>query len=348
MLINILRYLKIKLRFLQYYNKYYAPISIQSRFWCLLNGFFPKNYVLYNFPFNDATLYVSDYQENFQVSRINKNPKLINNKVLFTESMMEKVEMPMILGLVEKGTFVSYGKSSPSDLEGLLLYVKNTGGVIFKPIDGDGGLGILKLIFEKGSFQISEKNFSREEVLERVAKLNHHLISPLIEQHPYAQSLYPYSINTIRILVFKDPSNQQYFIADAAQRIGNDRSRPVDNCGMGGFTSKIDIETGTIGQAVQTYFEERKPTWHKFHPDTEAQIEGTRIPYWDQIKYQVLALSDKYSFMDYIGWDVVLQPNGKITVLEANDACDLKLHQVHQPLLSNPAVARFYKFHEII
>jgi len=334
-------------RYLKYFRKFYRPIGIKNIIWCFTHGFFPKHFVLFDFWKNDPSPYISDYEENFRISRINKATALINNKLQFTEIVKSAVPMPDIKGIVESGMFVGYGNSSCAGIDDLLQYIQSSKGVVLKPIDGDGGVGIFLLKYSNDQYWWNQSAITEQQVRDKIAGLNYYFISDLVEQHAYCTALYPHSVNTIRILTFLDPALHKPFIAVAAHRIGNNVSRPVDNCAKGGLTAAIDLETGKLSRAVRTYFEGERPTWYAQHPDSGTQIEGFVIPGWELIKRKTLELAQSFSFLPSIGWDIVVLPDGSITVLEANSGADLKLHQVHQPLLTDERVREFYQHYGI-
>lgn len=337
-----------KYQYVKYFLKYRRPVGLSKTIWCFTHGFFTKNYILYDLDKNDPKLYVSDFRENMKIGLINKYTEPINNKLIFTELLSSVVSMPDVKGMIEAGSFVKYGKNSCGSFLELIDYMKAGKGMILKPIDGDGGEGIFLCRYENGSIVWNQQAITGDEFLNRLGKLNYYFISDLVEQHAYSQAIYSKSVNTIRIITMKDPSTGQPFIAVAAHRIGNDHSSPVDNCAKGGFTAAINLETGTLGKAVKTYFEGATPQWYTHHPDSGAAIEGVQVPHWDLVKSNILELARNFSFLEYTGWDTVLLPNGNITVLEANDGADLKLHQVHEPLLKDQRIKNFYSFHKAI
>jgi len=61
----------------------------------------------------------------------------------------------------------------------------------------------------------------------------------------------------------------------------------------------------------------------------------------------VLHLASLLSFCPYIGWDLLVTDDD-VVVLEGNDGPDLKLHQVHRPLLADPRIRRFYEHHGVV
>ncbi len=335
-------------RYIKYFFKFKRPIGFSKTVWCFFHGFFTKNYVLFGLDKHDRSMYISDFKENFKIGSINKFPKIINNKLVFTEVMTSILTMPDVKGMLEAGRFVAYGKKSCHSANDLIQYIQTSASVIFKPIDGDGGKGIFLCRFNDGTFYWNQDKLSEQELFKIFSTLTHYFISDLVQQHVYSSAIYANSVNTMRIITMKDPITRKPFIAVAAHRIGNDISRPVDNCAKGGLTANINLETGILSKAVRTYFSGQAPEWYSNHPDTGAMIEGTRIPNWEAVKEKALALAENFSFLDYTGWDIVMLPDGNITVLEANDGADLKLHQVHEPLLKNKRIKDFYAFYKVI
>lgn len=335
-------------RFVRYFFQFQKPIGFINQIWSFFHGFFPKNFVLFSLSEKDPKLYLSDYRENFKATRVNLNASIINNKLIFTELLKPYVNMPLVKGVVEAGQWISYGNNSCRSIEELLSYAKESKGVIFKPIEGDGGEGIFKLYWDNKVFFWNQNPIDEPALMRVLKSLNHYFISDLVQQHEYASKIYPKGISTIRILTMIQPETKIPFIAAAAHRLANDRSFPVDNCAKGGFTAKIDLESGQLGPAVRTSFPGKGPVWYSQHPDTNQNIEGVMIPNWRQIKEKVLELAEVFCFVPYIGWDIVLLPSGEITILEANDGPDLKLHQVHTPLLSDQRIVNFYRYHKVI
>lgn len=332
-------------RFLKYYFKNTTRIPFNKKIWCLRKGFFPRNFVLYNFNNNDYKNYVTDYAENFKTNKINTAKSLINNKLIFNELAEKYVWMPDIKGIIIKKQWIPYGKNSCSSWQHFYDYLTEcvNKGVILKPIEGDGGIGIAKVSFiNENVYQWNQIQINKTELTDRLMNLEEYLVTDLVIQHDYANLLYSKSVNTIRILTMIDKNTNRSFIAAAAHRMGNDTSYPVDNCAKGGFTSKIDIETGILSKAVRTYFKSDTPTWYSVHPDNNEKIEGVNIPNWKIIKSKVLVFAENLASNPYLGWDIVVLENGDITILEANEGADLKLHQVHEPLLKNDHVKCFY------
>lgn len=336
-------------RFLKYFFKYRRPIGIKNSLWCLTHGFFPTQFILFNLKENDPSLYVTDFEENFRISQINRNTEVLNNKLVFPEILGNFFKSPPIFSLLFSGKFIPFHTDSGFDEAAALEYLGNVGALILKPFDGDGGVGIVKLSFKSENvFLWNGVEISIEELKQKFSQLNGYMVSGFVNQAAYSNAIFNGSVNTIRLLTLIDPKTQMPFIGAAAHRIGNAKSAPVDNCAMGGFTAAIDIESGVLGAATSTKFQSAMPPCYTVHPDSGAAIEGVIIPQWSRLCKEITALHTRLNFISYIGWDIVAGADGCFYILEGNDGADLKLHQAHAPLLRNPAVKAFYLFHRAI
>lgn len=328
-----------------------AHISAITKFNLIRRGFFPNKELIYDFSRYPYCDYVSDYQENFKANHINKfGETLVNNKLIFPIVIAPFVKSPKTFALIENGRLVQYGNTSENfdNWERLIKYINDNKPLVLKPIEGDGGIGIIKISKAvSGGFLVNQKELTEPELIEKLKKLHHYMISEFVTQAEYSRRIYPHSVNTVRILTMIDSTSMEPFIAGAAHRIGNNYSYPVDNCAMGGFTARIDPQTGRIGKAVAVKNFKDKLQWHTFHPDTGNPIEGIIVPRWEDIKEKVLQMAKNLSVAPYLGWDIVVTDDG-FTVLEANEGADLKLHQVHEPLLIYPRIKQFYQNYKVI
>jgi hypothetical protein len=342
--------IRVLQRLIQKEMKSKNGLSFQRKWYCYTKGFFSNSYILYDLDSNNYRKYLNDIQENISARHINaRGVELLDNKVLF--SLFLKPFIPVIMErfIIMSGrlTLISdYSAISNIDLlvEDMQQHHR---AYIVKPIDGASGYGIFKISYSKNGFRINGKNTGKEELLKFLKTLHKYLVSDLLRQADYSQTIFPDSINTIRLLTLIDPDTNEAFIAAAAHRIGNSKSAPVDNCAMGGLTAVINIKDGVIGKATSTIVSGPELTWFSHHPDTGAAIEGVVIPGWQEIVKKTLALANNLSFLPFIGWDIVAQDDG-ITVIEGNDGPDIKLHQVHGPLLADPRIKRFFKHHKVL
>jgi hypothetical protein len=142
-----------------------------------------------------------------------------------------------------------------------------------------------------------------------------------------------------------DPDTGEAFVATAVHRFGNKDSIPVDNWSRGGLSSRIDLETGELGPGA-TYPRHGEVIFHDDHPDTGTRIRGVCIPGWSQLKHRLLDMAQAWSFIPYVGWDIIVADDDT-WLLEGNNYSDVNLLQVHGPLLRDPRVRRFYRYHGV-
>lgn len=340
----------LKLYFFKKYNHYFFKNNFDIGFFnklkCYFSGFFPKNFVLYNLKVNNKNEYISDYEENYKLPLLNTRTEIINDKLKFLEFISEFVYIPKNFGILKDGKLYDKISNEYTEVD-KFIYDLKVDGIIIKPIDGDGGENIFKLTKMENEYFLNGNVTKVIDVVCLLNSLENYFVSELLIQHEYAQKIFNETVNTIRFLTILNPISKKSEIVAVAHRIGNKKSIPVDNCAKGGFTANIDINSGRIGKAVRTYFKGNKPIWYCKHPDSNSDIEDVIIPDWDRIKKLILFLSEKFPEIIYIGWDVVLLNTGEITILEANQGADLKLHQVHTPLLKNKSFKEFCKFYKI-
>lgn len=89
----------------------------------------------------------------------------------------------------------------------------------------------------------------------------------------------------------------------------------------GALVTPIDIKTGKLGKIISHYDD-----LSSHHPKTNHLIEGLVLPYWEEIKTEVIRFHHLLSNQPLIGWDVVITPNG-FSFLEGNLNPSLAIHQ---------------------
>lgn len=190
--------------------------------------------------------------------------------------------------------------------------------VIFvKEINGCRGVGTCKLETRNQDVKQIYANLISDKGAHYIAEEQISQIQDLAEFHPW-------SINTIRIVTVYDTINDKVHIMNARLRMGNKKNN-VDNFHFEGIGANINIETGiidTIGYDVhnKTYI---------VHPLTGKQIVGFQIPYWDKCKSFVLQAAKNIPTIRYIGWDIVIQKDGRLILIEGNDNADHDFQQLY-------------------
>lgn len=319
------------------------PVGRRLRLW--RNGFTSPCGVLYDFDAHDQTDYLSDLQRYRFYRRINDRYRYhIDDKLTQHWMMADHPDhRPTALGYVDGGAVHGIaGTEYDGDPTPVSAWMPETlrreSRLVVKQLRGLGGKQVHICAFDDG-FSLDGEPVSEEALCAELSTLSGYLVTAFVDQHDYADALYPHATNTIRILTLWDDRNEEVLVPMAAHRIGTERSRPVDNWSVGGVSAPIDLETGELGQAAQFPFSQEVPRYSR-HPDTGARIEGASVPAWERIHTTVEAFARENTHLPAIGWDVVLNDDEAPIVIEANTGTEIDLFQVHEPLLADPAVSR--------
>jgi hypothetical protein len=219
---------------------------------------------------------------------------------------------------------------------------------VLKPVYGFGGRDVLVCrTAADGGVRVDGEATTRAAFERRVDGLDGYLVTAHVEQADYAARLYPDAVNTLRVLTLRDPDTGEPFVADAVQRIGTDRSAPVDNWSRGGLSAAVR-DDGTLSAAARWDGDAGRLRRHAAHPDTGATVEGVRVPGWPAVRDGVLAMAEAVPQLPRVGWDVVATGDGAFTLLEVNAHAGVETLQIHRPHLADPRVRRFYEAHGVV
>ncbi|MBQ9314683.1 MAG: hypothetical protein IJ220_06830 [Clostridia bacterium] len=173
-------------------------------------------------------------------------------------------------------------------------FIQGKQSVFAKVLDEFGGHGISKI-----------KDFSNPEQLYETLKENKQfLIEDTIVQHDELNRINPYAVNNVRFsTVVKDG---QVYVVTRTLRLntGND---PVIS--SNDVMVNVDEEGNLISDAIDEMFE----TYEK-HPDTNAQIKGTKLPFIKEAEEMVKKAALRVPQVRYVGWDVGITPNGPLLI----------------------------------
>ena len=173
-------------------------------------------------------------------------------------------------------------------------FIKGKESVFAKVLDEFGGHGISKL-----------KDFSHPEALYHQLKENkQYLIEDTIIQHDELNRINPYAVNNIRFAtVVKDG---EVYIVTRTLRLntGND---PVIS--SNDVMVNVDEEGNLISDAIDEMFD-----IYEKHPDTNAQIKGTKLPFIPEAEKMVKEAALKVPQIRYVGWDVAITPTGPVLI----------------------------------
>ena len=157
------------------------------------------------------------------------------------------------------------------------------------------------------------------------------LLQPRLRNHAALRRIAPHALSTVRVMTTRAPGENPRVLATVL-RMGTGKAT-ADNFAQGGIASAVDVSTGIAGIARQLDEIHRTRTFVR-HPDTDAQIEGFRVPYWAEVLSLAIDAHERLGAIACVGWDVAVVEDGPI-LLEGNWNPCTKLLQVatQTPLL---------------
>jgi len=193
--------------------------------------------------------------------------------------------------------------------------------IFVKPLTGLGGHGIY--IFNRnasGQYVNKDENMLDESFLNKICSRDNYIMESGLEQTPEFSEIYPYSVNTFRIITENKGGTVR--ILHAILRFGRSGNE-IDNTSKGGIFLNINIRTGGLA----TYAISHQCESFMGHPDTNFVFKGNRILNWAEIRDFVTENAMKLPLFTYLAWDIASTKKGPV-VIEANPKFGLDGHQL--------------------
>ncbi|MCQ2551173.1 MAG: hypothetical protein MJ146_03125 [Clostridia bacterium] len=305
-------------------------------------GFLADQWILYDLNGKKKKEYLSEFD--WYRSRYINDPFdfMLNNKIVATEVLKKYIRVPEIYIVNSKGII--------SDFEGNLLSnedvvncVREKKSAFIKPYGKGKGNGVNHFSFDGKDFFIDDEMVSEDALLKHLKKRKDWYLSETIKQHEYANKLYDKTVNTIRMITYRNPSTKKLEVFFAVQRIGTEKTIPVDNGSRGGLVCKIDLDTGRLSHGRCLH----DKVVYDVHPDSGYRFEDMVIPDWEEMKAEVLSLAEKFPYMHFIAWDVMKTDNGDNCIIEGNTSSGVNIIQLWGGQ-RNGKLGDFYRAHGVI
>lgn len=257
--------------------------------WCfILYGARPRDYVMFGFYYqnhrrrNQCFTTFRFFKIKKELEKLTSNYNIHNNKENQLRLFAEHI----------KRNWLCVDSDTADD--NITKFISDNSKVIVKPNGGTYGKGIFMIYGEKDenvNLLFSKKNerLILEEVVENIEELA-----------KFNRS----SLNTFRVYTFLD-KNHKCEILGIMLRIGTMGSE-VDNWGAGGVGYNFDVETGICDQPGR----DKNMNQYIFHPGTDYQMVGYKLPMFSELKKYVLELVKVIPEARYVGWDIALTPKG--------------------------------------
>ncbi len=202
------------------------------------------------------------------------------------------------LGSFVNGLFLdkSYRIHSPENFKDILFSDCNH--IVFKTDSSARGLGIH--FFDKANFNIRD-----------IAILGNGIFQSYVEQHPIFNEYTPTSVATIRITTVINDDGEA-FVRGSFLRLGIEDDTHVQSTTA--VKIPIDILTGALSD--KGYL----PSWVtiRSHPTSLKSFANIKIPNFKDCVDVAKRLHLKVPYVRCIGWDLILNKEGEVVVLEWN------------------------------
>lgn len=296
-----------------YFKKWGFNVSqMVSEYYSRVSGIKADHYVtramakLYIYPYLDRYDFVPAYMD-----------KNTQKALLRLPEDGFDVLMPDDVIYNSNGVFFRQNQKECTREEALDILTSYEEDLILKPsVDSFGGHGVMKVAAHS----------SRTEFETLFDKYRYNFtFQKMVKQHPVMAQFNPTSVNTIRVVTYRDFQNQRKVLY-ACLRFGGSDSVMDNVCSGGGFTG-VNIVSGELTDRKRySYYIMDIPSVPESFPN--------QIPCWDKIKKAALDLHERLPQLDIVGWDLALSPEGIPVLLEFNPRPGVGLQQAVGPMFS--------------
>lgn len=184
-------------------------------------------------------------------------------------------------------------------------------GIIKHSIESSQGKSVLRFKSSNGNVDGKDCPKTMQELFDSY-KTNF-VVQDAIQQHPEMMKLNPTSLNTIRVMTYW--SKKGIVALYSVVRMGRLGS-VVDNASAGGIYCGVNPD-GTLKEEAYTL---SPLTVHK-KTDTGIILKDFKIPMYDKIKAKAIELHQQLPYSKFIGWDLCLDADNEIELVEINANC---------------------------
>ena len=225
---------------------------------------------------------------------------------------------PRCLVRYMRGMFMDGGYNwlSPSEVNQILSL--NHGDCIGKVCTGSlGGHGVICWKYDNGRYVSGECELSAEFI--QGIGCESYVVQERVSQCEFSAQFNPSSANTFRMITLRCPWNGEVVLLRSGMRIGV-TDAAIDNLSAGGICVVVD-DCGNLSKTGYSWIMKYGFNRYKEHPTSHIPFEGKRHPYFEKMKSVVLSLAAKIPNMNLLGWDVMVDSNGEVKILEVNATC---------------------------
>ena len=234
------------------------------------------------------------------------------------EMIFPNVAQPKVIVRNQNG-YLSYGKTKNYKLitkEEALAELSKYVSFIIKPTnDSGGGKGVRKIRVENG---VTKQGKKLAELLDSYGQ--DYVIQEIVEQYDPLNKLNANSLNTMRIITYRDVKGDFVFLG-AFIRFGINNAE-VDSGARGGLICKVTRD-GLINDRIFHIKSFKKSSLKEM-----KNISGLYIPDFDGVLDFCYDLHSTLNYFDLCGWDIAIGKDGKPVFIELNQYPDCESFQM--------------------
>jgi len=183
--------------------------------------------------------------------------------------------------------------------------------IILKPsIDSGGGENVILMNRNNGEFEDNYGNKLTVDLLDKFS--SDFVLQPYIEQHDYYKKFNKTSVNTVRILTYRDVKTEEIHILQSVLRIGKQGSY-VDNQASGGIACGVDNKGRLRSFAVDK-------TGNKYVEYSGIKfIEAGKLFKYEEMCGIARDIAIKNYYFRLLSFDFCVDSNGKVILIEINN-----------------------------
>lgn len=279
-----------------------------------------------------AHLYIQHHEICALLPLLNKtfDNDVINDKYLFYLKCQE-LEIPTIpiVAYFKEGKIIQDGEFPKADL-------------FVKLVNLYRGIGAKKFIYDRETDRYFDANkaYSAKELiayLKEWSLKNALIVQPSLRNHRAIETRYSNgSLNTLRVITSKFKNSKAQFLTSTFRMPVGDGI--VDNMNGGGIASAVMGDGILHNTMSKTIFGDSIT----YHPDTEFEIEKSKLPFYHEMVSLALLSHDRFDSHFFIGWDIAMTDHGPVNV-EGNLIWGEDIIQIqHDIPLGNTAFGKLY------
>lgn len=233
----------------------------------------------------ERNTYLTRTKNNLIIRKYNKKDDfyLLDDKVKFNDKFKDYIKRDYI---------------KVNNYEEFKEFIKKHKEFIAKPIDGEGGKGVMKY----------EINNNEKELYKVITNLKQYLLEEVIKQHSEINKLYPDAVNSLRLFTFFDGENS--YVLNSVFKIGNGGC--TDNFSSGSMYTFVNDRGIVIAPAI-----DQDDNYYDEHPITLQKIIGFKVPFYEEACELVKKAAKELPTIKYIGWDIAITDEGPV-IIEGN------------------------------